>query len=203
MRLPLRLAAVLAFAASAAASRADTYRLYDLGSDEVGIYGLDNNGDVTTTRSDFRNCGPNDTCYYNYKYGQLQSVTFSPTIATDNGTRCSAPIATTLFDPFMEVCNNDRVAVVAFNRALDPNIYGLPFLYPDALNPTVSLYASANTSFLLMDSRGDVVYNDASREELYFAVDLTTAPAPEPSSIALLGTGLLGIGAAARRRLRA
>jgi hypothetical protein len=53
---------------------------------------------------------------------------------------------------------------------------------------------------VVMNASGDFVWADG-RDELFFeAIDLTTAPTPEPGSILLVGTGALAAAAAMRRR---
>jgi hypothetical protein len=51
-----------------------------------------------------------------------------------------------------------------------------------------------------MNSLGDIVFDDGFIDEAYYAVDLNTAPTPEPSTLLLLATGILGAGFIVRRR---
>ena len=52
----------------------------------------------------------------------------------------------------------------------------------------------------ILTANGNFYFVDTSSDELKVALDLTTAPTPEPSSFALLGTGLLGVGGLMKRR---
>jgi hypothetical protein len=51
-----------------------------------------------------------------------------------------------------------------------------------------------------MNASGDFVWADGREEDFFEAIDLTTAPTPEPSSILLIGTGALFAAGAMRRR---
>ena len=197
MRPFLRLALVLAFLLSADALRADTYKVFQLQSDQ-GYYldGFDDKGDASFVRTSC-GTGASDNCYYFFFDGVYQLTTFTAQqFGFDGGIPCSPtpPPSTSLV---YGVCNNGRYAFLSNDSALSPNRTNV-YVGPD---PTQLLaLGSGGRNFLLINARGDVLWDDVFTDHFYEAI-LQPAPVPEPCSIALLSTGLLFIGTVLRRRL--
>jgi hypothetical protein len=201
LRFSLGIAAlVVVLFATPARSYADTYQIFNLGSDQgYFFYGMDDSGDVVL---DYPNGGPacnNSTCYYTFLNGT--STGFSgtvPSLTPDNGTPC-APSLPSGGSVLHGVCNNGRVAFTGFltTAQVMPGVFTGTNADPAAytLGP-----AQNGDGFIFMNSQGDVVYDDVFAEDWFEAVDLTTET-PEPNSIFLLGTGALAVAATMRRRI--
>jgi hypothetical protein len=126
-----------------------------------------------------------------------------PALAYDGGTLCATPtgfksIPIGLNSIGTAVCNSGRVVFGArFNPNGDPDgLYAGPYPDPQFVAPN----PIPNTSFLFLNSAGDFAFADGSREIIYFALDLTTRQTPEPTSLVLLSTGVLGVIGVARRK---
>jgi hypothetical protein len=143
----------------------------------------------------------NDNCgLYTACYGQVGNWSSTPPALTSNfGTPCSfsLPVGTSeighacenghaayygyLYDPY-----SDPPGLYAFNVGSNPRL-----IYPGFL-----------ANGIYMNSLGDIVFDDGVQDLWEEAIDLTTTPAPtpEPSTLLLLATGILGLGITLRQR---
>jgi hypothetical protein len=194
--LLVTIAAIIAIAASQliapTPALADTFAIFNLGNDNGhSIYGIDIFGTVVIQ-------SPN--LYQTYVDGALvNSSTTIPNLNYDNGTPCtptvSAPVTWSSGIGHTRCNNGHEVYFGTF--PVPPNSLGMGiFTGPDITD----LLISTPLDQVAMNASGDFVWADG-REELFFeAIDLTTAPTPEPGSILLVGTGALAAAAAMRRR---
>jgi hypothetical protein len=171
-------------------AHADTYAIFNIGNaNEGGVVGIDDAGTVVVTAHCLLG-----TCFNVFADGVFSYQTYDlPALDFDNGTPCK-PVPASL----RGACNNGHEAY--FGMFFDPSgsIQGIGmFTGPD---PVTDFLHNGSGDRIVINALGDVAWIDGAEETNWEAVDLTSRQAPEPSTFALLGIGILGLAGAARRK---
>ena len=106
-----------------------------------------------------------------------------------------------LFIHFLDGSNTDlgSVSVGGVTAADRGGVTGLLFRTTAGVIPVGTTQAIAELSM----TRTDGSYDDGSADNLSFVIAGASSTVPEPGSLALLGTGLIGLAPVVRRKLRA
>jgi hypothetical protein len=183
---------------------ADTFQIFNLGpSNDRNIFGIDTSGAVVISMPLFG-------LYKTYVDGVLtNSSTTIPNLIYDNGTACIPTVSPPVtWSPGIgnTRCNNGHeVYTGLYPDPSNPNSFSFGiFTGPDITDrltdPAMPLVASSPLDAVVMNASGDFIWVDGRFDIFFEAIDLTTAPTPEPGSILLVGTGALAAAAAMRRR---
>lgn len=176
------------------AAKADSFTLYNLGGDNVHLIGIDASGTVLINL--FSGCnGSSDPnyCYEEFTTGVMtyRSDAAPTNFITQNGSPCAAPAG--LLALGRSVC--DGGYQVAGGRLND-----FPGVWEGSAGSGIlgALIYRGSADVLDLNAAGDFAALNGLNDSLVQVIATT----PEPSSFALLATGLLGLGASVRRKVK-
>lgn len=158
------------------------------------FYGMDDAGHVVIRDG---NCGIFD-CYRTYLNGVSTGApsTAAPVFSWDNGTACTPAVPAGGF-VIHGVCNNGRYAFTGFLASGQH----FPGVYSGSV-ADLSFVWSQGEGLIYMNGMGDIVFDDHFSDTWYVALRDPSA-VPEPSTMLLLGTGIIACVGAVRRRFSA
>jgi len=199
VRLVLSCLALLLCLVAFHQAHADTYSVFTFANDNETPIGITADGTVVTRYSLQCSGSSATSCYVTYTNGvAVNRQADLPSLTFDNGSACTVDLPSPFMSQLHNVCNNGRYAtstgydVPGTTQTRRTTIVG----------PDVTILGD-RSDLILLNSEGDVVFVDGGRGRDFLAFDLTTRASvtPEPNGLALLGTGMLGIFGALRRKL--
>jgi hypothetical protein len=177
-------------------ARADTYTIYNLGSDQgYNMVGLTASGAAVIYNDSCVFTGA--SCYTTYVNGAPvnQSMT-APTLVYDDGGACTSLPAG--FDINRAVCNNGRIGFGTFYDSTT----GLGAAVYTGLDSSPQYLLPGTLDGALLNSSGDLIWDDGQSDEFFEAIDTSSSPVPEQSTLVLLVTGLVALTTLIRRKVK-
>jgi hypothetical protein len=173
--------------------------------DDYGDYTLN----ATITAEGTHKCGSmadpaGNTCYQTY-YADTKQTVYSftaPKLPTYSSPTAGSGCGFSLSDyevVFHELCDNGHeiISGVGYAPGRSQGILGL-FDGPNAV--TDEIYRGSLDGRDILTTNGNLFYDDGQDDTMNVAIDLSTSPVPEPSSLVLLATGALATAELLRRR---
>lgn len=174
---------------TAPTAHADTYQIFDLGdANGYNLVGIDTSGTVVIEDA-------LSSIYSTLVDGMsISDSSILPVLDYDNGTSCTPALSSGMTVVGRAVCNGGYEVLGGEYLGTDRGIYTGP--------APADFLQSGTVDTLLLNSSGDFAWTDGRDEENFEAIDLTSDQVPEPTSLFLVGTGLLaGLGSMRRRLL--